>query len=177
MIRRNLPILLFLTLFLGLLVILLGNVSPKILPIKKESKGEVAPLEVLFHGRMEPLSISNLYVYENTAERNVEDLLTYLQGRLSSLHYLYEKTYPRKKRPNEDLFIGLWVEIDQDGLFKNARIQFNNAKETALNKPLIQLVEKYWRYKRANQGSTTILIPLQWHAKYSRALLSDAQLK
>jgi hypothetical protein len=86
------------------------------------------------------------------------------------LHYLFQTKVPRSKRNKEDLLIGLLVEIDQEGVFKNAKILFNSAKNSEMNKPLVQFVEKYWRYKRAENGSTIILIPLQWRAKYSRVL-------
>lgn len=176
MIRRNVSVIFFLGLFLGLLAILFWKSSPQIAPLVKETP-EPAPSEVLFHGRLNLLTISDLYVFENTAERDIESLLLYLQGRLSSLHYLYENIYSGRKRLKEDLLIGLWVEIDQDGFFKNVKVQFNNAEKNALNKPLVRFVEKYWRYKKSNKGSTSLLIPFQWHAKYSRSLLNNVQLE
>lgn len=176
MLRRNGSVFLFLFMFLGLLAVLFWKAPSKISPLL-ETPQEPVSSEVLFHGRLKPLSISDLYVIENSAERDIESLLTYLQGRLSSLHYLFEAKVPRRKRNKEDLLIGLLVEINQEGTFKNAKIQFNSAKNSEMNKPLVQFVEKYWKYKRAENGSTTILIPLQWSAKYSRVLLNDTQLE
>lgn len=176
MLRRNGSVFLFLFMFLGLLAVLFWKAPSKISPLL-ETPQEPVSSEVLFHGRLKPLSISDLYVIDNSAERDIESLLTYLQGRLSSLHYLFEAKVPRRKRNKEDLLIGLLVEINQEGTFKNAKIQFNSAKNSEMNKPLVQFVEKYWKYKRAENGSTTILIPLQWSAKYSRVLLNDTQLE
>jgi len=169
MLRRNGSVFLFLFMFLGLLAVLFWKAPSKISPLL-ETPQEPVSSEVLFHGRLKPLSISDLYVIDNSAERDIESLLTYLQGRLSSLHYLFEAKVPRRKRNKEDLLIGLLVEINQEGTFKNAKIQFNSAKNNEMNKPLVQFVEKYWKYKRAENGSTIILIPLQWRAKYSRVL-------
>lgn len=176
MLRRNGSVFLFLFMFLGLLAVLFWKAPSKISPLLETPQKPVSS-EVLFHGRLKPLSISDLYVIDNSAERDIESLLTYLQGRLSSLHYLFEAKVPRRKRNKEDLLIGLLVEINQEGTFKNAKIQFNSAKNNEMNKPLVQFVEKYWKYKRAENGSTTILIPLQWSAKYSRVLLNDTQLE
>ena len=176
MLRRNGSVFLFLFMFLGLVAVLFWKAPSKISPLLETPQKPVSS-EVLFHGRLKPLSISDLYVIDNSAERDIESLLTYLQGRLSSLHYLFEAKVPRRKRNKEDLLIGLLVEINQEGTFKNAKIQFNSAKNSEMNKPLVQFVEKYWKYKRAENGSTTILIPFQWSAKYSRVLLNDTQLE
>jgi len=176
MLRRNGSVFLFLFMFLILLAVLFWKAPSKISPLV-ETPQEPVSSGVLFHGRLKPLSISDLYVIDNSAERDIESLLTYLQGRLSSLHYLFEAKVPRRKRNKEDLLIGLLVEINQEGTFKNAKIQFNSAKNNEMNKPLVQFVEKYWKYKRAENGSTTILIPLQWSAKYSRVLLNDTRLE
>ena len=176
MLRRNGSVFLFLFMFLGLVAVLFWKAPSKISPLLETPQKPVSS-EVLFHGRLKPLSISDLYVIDNSAERDIESLLTYLQGRLSSLHYLFEAKVPRRKRNKEDLLIGLLVEINQEGTFKNAKIQFNSAKNSEMYKPLVQFVEKYWKYKRAENGSTTILIPFQWSAKYSRVLLNDTQLE
>ena len=79
MIRRNVSVIFFLGLFLGLLAILFWKSSPQIAPLVKETP-EPAPSEVLFHGRLNLLTISDLYVFENTAERDIESLLLYLKG-------------------------------------------------------------------------------------------------
>ena len=108
MLRRNGSVFLFLFMFLGLLAVLFWKAPSKISPLL-ETPQEPVSSEVLFHGRLKPLSISDLYVIDNSAERDIEPLLTYLQGRLSSLHYLFETKVPRRKRNKEDLLIGILV--------------------------------------------------------------------
>lgn len=176
MIRRNAVVFVFLFVFLGLLAILFFVPESKTPLLVEDSVIELPPA-VIFHGRLSPLSISDIYVVENSAERDVESLLKYLQGRSSSLHYLFEKTYSKRKRLKEDLLIGLWIQIDSDGFFRNVKVRFSNAEKSALEKPLIQFVEKDWRYKKVEEGSTTLLIPFLWRAEYSRSVLRDAPLE
>ena len=68
MLRRNGSVFLFLFMFLGLLAVLFWKAPSKISPLL-ETPQEPVSSEVLFHGRLKPLSISDLYVIENSAER------------------------------------------------------------------------------------------------------------
>lgn len=176
MIRRNAAVLVFLLVFLGLLTALFFVPESKITLLVEEPVVDI-PSVTLFHGRLSPLSISDIYVVENSAERDVDNLLKYFQGRSSSLHYLYEKVYPKRKRLKEDLLIGLWVRVDADGFFRDVKVRFSNEENNALAKPLIRFIEKDWRYKKVVEGTTTVLIPFLWRAEYSRSVLRDAQLE
>ena len=165
MIKRNFPLIVFSLVFIGLLDFIWQVQPYKALPVN-EPEVMVERNSKAFTGRMEMPGIDDIYVLENSAERDIEALELYIQGRAAGLHWIGQEHF--KKRNAEDIHLGLLLSIDATGNFTCKQILFSNADDEAFEEKLKSHIETFWRYRKSERGITEFLIPLRWKAKYSK---------
>ena len=97
MLKRNAPMFAFMLVFVAVLYFVYS--IPRYEPIvdveEKEENEEV--VEKAFNGRVEMPSIDEIYVIENTAERDLNKLALFLKGRAAGLHYLSSEHFKKMK--------------------------------------------------------------------------------
>lgn len=166
MFRRNFLILSVFSLFL-FLIFLLYHAESVFKPFYYQVTAEITSTkESQFYGKMALIDTNSIYVIENEANRDLEQVHSFLLGRLSALHYLFESHFLYKKNTHDEVTYGLFFEIDSEGFFQKTKIYFKNTSDKVLEEKLIQHIQKYWRYKASLNGKTTvILIPVRWYAK------------
>ena len=162
MFRRNLPLIVLLLVFAGLLDLLWQ------IPVYKAPAVE-APEPVPensgrpFTGRMSMPSLEEIYVLENTAGRDIAQLEKFIQGRAAGLHWLSQEHFRNKK--NGDISLGLHLTVDSLGVFHCMEIMFSDADDAAFEERLVEHIQYFWRYKKSESGKTEFWIPLRWKAK------------
>ena len=167
MVKQNFPLIVLFLVFLGLL-----NFIWQVKPYKMQPPHE-PEMTVLeqdssrpFKGRMDMPNVDDIYVLENSADRDVEALETYIQGRAAGLHWLGQEHF--KKKGADDIRLGLHLLVDSLGVFTCKEIMFSDADDEAFEQKLKEHIEYFWRYKKSENGVTDFWIPLRWKAKYSK---------
>jgi hypothetical protein len=164
-IKRNFPLIVLFLVFIGLLDFL-WQVEPYKAPPADNSEAATEQNVKTFMGRMDMPNLDDIYVLENSAERDVEALEKFIVGRAAGLHWLGQEHF--KKKNASDIRVGLHLVVDSMGVFTCKKILFSDADDAAFEKQLTEYIEYYWRYKKSQKGITEFWIPLRWKAKVSK---------
>ena len=135
------------------------------LPETPEATAPAPEESRVFHGRVEFPPVEDILVLENSAERDMEKLATYFEGRSAGLHWLARPHFKSRKNP-EDVVMGLRLSLDSLGQFKCEEIEFNNAEDSTFTQAVKWHVERYWRYRRSDSGKTELWLPVIFRASY-----------
>ena len=92
-----------------------------------------------FHGRVELPPVEDILVLSNSADRDIEKLATYFEGRSAGLHWIAQ-SYFKKHR--------------------------NSAEDETLGESIRQHIETYWRYRKSESGYTELWLPVRFRAVY-----------
>jgi hypothetical protein len=118
-------------------------------------------------------SIDEIYVLENTAERDLNKLVLFFEGRAAGLHYLSSEYFKKLKssrkgrlfsKSDDDVFLGLRLTLDSLGRFMNPQILFSDTDDDVFKVKLLKHVEYFWRLPPSKQGKLEMWIPIRFHA-------------
>ncbi|MBR4347735.1 MAG: hypothetical protein IKP90_02170 [Fibrobacter sp.] len=131
---------------------------------KEEVVEEVEPEEPgTFHGRVELPAVDDILVLSNSADRDIEKLYTYFEGRSAGLHWIAQ-AYFKKHRHSDDVVVGLRLAIDSLGNFACNGMEFTNAEDESLGEAIRLHIEAYWRYRKSESGTTELWLPVRFRA-------------
>jgi hypothetical protein len=142
-----------------------------IVEVEEEVKEE--PIKDTFRGRVDMPSIDEIYVLENTAERDLNKLVLFFEGRAAGLHYLSSEYFKKLKssrkgrllsKSDDDVFLGLRLTLDSLGRFMNPQILFSDTDDDVFKVKLLKHVEYFWRLPPSKQGKLEMWIPIRFHA-------------
>ena len=119
----------------------------------------------VFHGRVVLPSVDDILVLENSADRDMEKLLTYFEGRSAGLHWL-ARPYFKSRRNPEDVVMGLRLSLDSLGRFECVEIEFTNADDPEFKESVKTHIEHFWRYRKSQSGKTELWLPVIFRAVY-----------
>lgn len=178
MLKRNFPLILLFLVFAAMLGVLFNipRAMPKLAaPFVPEPEEET----IGFTGRVVMPSFDDIYILENSAERNLEQLEKFLQGRAAGLHYLaaehfknlkknHKKSKARKSGDSaaDDIVVGVRMTLDSLGRFKLNEFVFSNTEDEEFKENLVNHVEYYWRYPKSASGTLEFWIPIRWMENY-----------
>ena len=120
-----------------------------------------------FTGRVVMPSLDDMYVLENSAERDLLQFERFLQGRAASLHYAsaghFKKSRKDKDRKNlERVLMGVRLTLDSMGRF-TPEILFSNTDDENFKSLVVSQIETYWRYPRSENGNLVVWFPVVWN--------------
>lgn len=118
-----------------------------------------------FTGRVVMPDVENILVLENSADRDMEKIATYLLGRAAGLHWL-ARPYFRAHRGSDDVIVGVRMTIDSLGSIACDEIAYSNAEDESLKEALQGHIEHYWRYRKSESGKTELWVPIRFRAVY-----------
>lgn len=118
-----------------------------------------------FTGRVVMPDSESILVLENSADRDIGKLSTYLSGRAAGLHWL-ARPYFKKRRDAEDVIVGVRMTIDSLGRIACKEIEFTNAEDESLGDSIRLHIEMYWRYRKSEYGTTELWLPIRFRAVY-----------
>ena len=118
-----------------------------------------------FHGRVELPAVEDILVLSNSADRDIEKLATYFEGRSAGLHWIAQY-YFKKHRNSEDVVVGIRLAVDSLGNFACNGMEFTNAEDETLGESIRQHIETYWRYRKSESGYTELWLPVRFRAVY-----------
>lgn len=162
MLKRNIPLILFFSVFVMILYGLYITPRYPKQEIFLEEAEEFIQMP-FFKGRVEMPAIDDLYVLENTAGRDVLKLGKFLQGRAAGLHWLAEDHF---RGYDEDVVVGVRLTIDSLGRVEKPIIDFCSTNDEDFKKRLRDHIRLFWVYPRSVSGVTEIWIPIKWDAHY-----------
>ena len=172
---RNFPLIVMSLVFAGLLYVLFSiprSVPKPVVPFVPEPE-EDAPG---FSGRVVMPGIDDIYVLDNSAGRDIGQLVRFLQGRAAGLHYLAAEHFRnlRKSRRSsakkdalaDDVLVGVRMTLDSLGRFSLDEFVFSNKEDEAFKKAFTDHVQYYWRYPKSDSGKLEFWVPIRWMAEY-----------
>ena len=175
MIKRNFPLILMFLMFVGLLYVLFSiprSVPEPEVPFVPEPKEETTG----FSGRVVMPGVDDIYVLENSADRDIEQLVRFLQGRAAGLHYLAAEHFRNLKKNarrshkkvalSDDILVGVRMTLDSLGHFTLDEYVFSNTEDESFKKTLADHIGYYWRYPKSASGKLEFWIPIRWMAEY-----------
>ena len=173
MLKRNAPMFAFMLVFVAVLyfVYSIPRYEPIVEVEENEKNEDVA--EDAFNGRVDMPSLDEIYVIENTAGRDLNKLVLFLQGRAAGLHFLSSEHFKKIKahrkghkfvKSDDDVFLGLHLTLDSLGRFSNPQIMFSNSDDEVFTVKLLKHVEYFWRLPPSKQGKLEMWIPIRFHA-------------
>ena len=118
-----------------------------------------------FTGRVVMPDEESILVLENSAERDIEKIVTYLSGRAAGLHWL-ARPYFKKHKGAEDVIVGVRMTIDSLGRVTCNEIEYTNAEDDSLRDALQRHIEYYWLYRKSESGRTELWVPIIFRAVY-----------
>lgn len=125
-----------------------------------------------FYGRVVWPGIDDILVLSNSAERDIEKLAAYFEGRSAGLHWIAQ-SYFKKHRNSEDVVVGLGLAIDSLGNFACNKVEFTNAEDESLGEAIRLHIEAYWRYRKSEMGSTELWLPVRFKSKWVSAVRAN----
>ena len=144
----------------------LKNAFTVVVPEPPVPEEQPAPEEPkTFTGRVEMPDEESILVLENSADRDIEKIATYLSGRAAGLHWL-ARPYFKKHRGSEDVIMGVRMTIDSLGRITCNEIEYTNAEDESLKDTLQRHIEYYWLYRKSESGKTELWIPIIFRAVY-----------
>ena len=152
-----LAVFLFYSGFRELLTVAVPEPPVEELPAPEEPKA--------FTGRVVMPDSESILVLENSADRDIGKLATYLSGRAAGLHWL-ARPYFKKHRDAEDVIVGVRMTIDSLGCIACKEIEFTNAEDESLGESIRLHIETYWRYRKSEYGMTELWLPVRFRAVY-----------
>ncbi len=169
MLKRNIPLILLLLVFVAMLDVLFSVqryelVAPAVVepPVQKNDKS--------FTGRVVMPRLDDIYVLDNSAGRDLLQLERFLQGRAAGLHYLASEHFKIKKKQKRetrpDLVVGIRVTLDSTGVFNLDEFVFSNTNDESFKQKLAEHIKYFWRYPKSTAGKLEFWIPIRWQAKY-----------
>lgn len=130
---------------------------------------EVVPDEPrTFSGRIELPPVEDILVLSNSADRDMERLYTFFEGRSAGLHWIAQ-SYFRSHRHSDDVVVGLRLAIDSLGRFTCNGMEFSNADDASLGEAIRLHIETYWRYRKSETGTTELWLPVRFKSKWVSA--------
>jgi hypothetical protein len=143
------------------------RVTPSREPVVEE---EVLPDEPrTFYGRVVWPQVDDILVLSNSADRDIEKLYTYFEGRSAGLHWIAQ-SYFKSHKHSEDLVVGLRLAIDSLGHFTCNGMEFSNADDETLGEAIRLHIESYWRYRNSETGTTELWLPVRFKSKWASAV-------
>ena len=125
-----------------------------------------------FYGRVVWPQVDDILVLSNSAERDIEKLAAYFEGRSAGLHWIAQ-SYFKKHRNSEDVVVGLGLAIDSLGNFACNKVEFTNAEDESLGEAIRLHIEAYWRYRKSEMGSTELWLPVRFKSKWVSAVRAN----
>lgn len=176
---RNLP-LIFLAFVIAVMVVALLRIQQAPAPIVTIIPAEPAPVSPMagYTGRMVMPSINDIYVLENTANRDLNQIAQYIQGRAAGLHWLAAEHFKAKKKSRKkpsrlqplssegDILMGIKLSLDSLGQFES-QILFSNVNDEALNALVQRHISQFWRYRKSAGGRFEMWAPFVWKQDWS----------
>ena len=178
MLKRNFPLILLFLVFAAMLVVLFNiprSVPKPAAPFVPEQEEETNG----FTGRVVMPGFDDNYILENSAERDLDQLEKFLQGRAAGLHYLAAEHFKKLKKNHkhskarksgdssaDDIVVGVRMTLDSLGRFKLNEFVFSNTDDEEFKENLVNHVEYYWRYPKSASGTLEFWIPIRWMEKY-----------
>ena len=167
--RKLLPyVFTFLTVAVMVAYILHSGFDFGVRPVVAETPEIVSPAPEeprMFHGRVVLPPVEDILVLENSAERDMEKLATYFEGRSAGLHWL-ARPYFKSHKNSEDVVVGLHLSLDSLGRFECVEIEFTNAGDENFKQTVKDHIEHFWRYRRSTAGKTELWLPVIFRAVY-----------
>jgi len=143
------------------------RVTPPREPVVEE---EVLPDEPrTFYGRVVWPQVDDILVLSNSADRDIEKLYTYFEGRSAGLHWIAQ-SYFKSHKHSEDVVVGLRLAIDSLGHFTCNGMEFSNADDETLGEAIRLHIESYWRYRNSETGTTELWLPVRFKSKWASAV-------
>ena len=143
------------------------RVTPPREPVVEE---EVLPDEPrIFYGRVVWPQVDDILVLSNSADRDIEKLYTYFEGRSAGLHWIAQ-SYFKSHKHSEDVVVGLRLAIDSLGHFTCNGMEFSNADDETLGEAIRLHIESYWRYRNSETGTTELWLPVRFKSKWASAV-------
>ena len=143
------------------------RVTPPREPVVEE---EVLPDEPrTFYGRVVWPQVDDILVLSNSADRDIEKLYTYFEGRSAGLHWIAQ-SYFKSHKHSEDVVVGLRLAIDSLGRFTCNGMEFSNADDETLGEAIRLHIESYWRYRNSETGTTELWLPVRFKSKWASAV-------
>ncbi|MCQ2102051.1 MAG: hypothetical protein MJY98_02350 [Fibrobacter sp.] len=134
-----------------------------------------------FTGRMVMPSANDIYVLENSANRDIYQIEKYLQGRAAGLHWLaadYFKNVKKSSRKSSkknssnpaiaegDVMMGIKLTLDSLGRFY-PEIMFSNVNDEDLKALVIEHIQNFWLYRRSAGGTFEMWAPFVWKSVWN----------
>lgn len=165
MIKRNFPLILLFLVFAGLIYVMLG--VPRYIP-EPPPIIEQQPVEgPSFSGRVVMPNLDDIYVLENSAGVDLQQLEKFLQGRAAGLHYLSSEHFRQiKKNKREDIVVGVRLTLDSLGVFHFDEFVFSDTDDAQFKSKLADHINYFWRFPKIASGKLVFWIPIRWLAKY-----------
>lgn len=182
MVKRNLPLVVYSLVFVMLLFFMYA--IPRYTPVEKVDVGPSVTTEPheFFSGRVVMPTLDDIYVLNNSSERDLQQIVAFLQGRSAGLHFLSSEHFKKVKderrkkmrksakravelTEDDDVQLGLRMTIDSLGRFVSASIMFANTDDEVLKKKLLRHVEYFWRLPKCNKGKLEMWFPLRFRAQ------------
>lgn len=118
-----------------------------------------------FTGRVVMPDEESILVLENSADRDIAKIVTYLSGRAAGLHWL-ARPYFKNHKSAEDVIVGVRMTIDSLGRIACNEIEYTNAEDESLKDALQRHIEYYWLYRKSESGKTELWVPIIFRAVY-----------
>lgn len=122
-----------------------------------------------FVGRMVMPSSADFVVLDNSAERDIEKIATFIQGRATGLHWVSSEHFLKESLSAakvHDIHINMMLTIDSLGHFSDVRIAYCDTEDKEMLDRLVDQISSLWMYRRSAKGVTKIEVPFTWTSKY-----------
>ena len=131
---------------------------PSIVPVAEEQEWHG------FTGRVVMPSLDDLYVLDNSADRDLLQFEKFLKGRAAGLHWVASSHFAHEHR---DVVMGIKITLDSLGHF-SPDVLFSDTDDENFKSLVASHIRTYWRYPRSEEGSLEVWLPVVWKADYKQ---------
>lgn len=170
--QKEFPLLVFCLCFIGLLIFLLANSPTNNIQEEKPQSNIIYSV----NGFTRPFLEKDIWWLEKVKWRSSQKILQYFQGRSLGLHHVYKEHLRKTKSKAHNEFFGIYMEISEEGYFKNVMPAFTNKNNEALAKKVSYYIQKYWRYTKA-KGTDKLILLIRFDVKQPPILEHAVQSK